>query len=873
MGVSINNNNNVLLELLIYYLKVFKHSDDFIDSIYSDKILNNTYELNAFILNNLIKMDNNINNNINNNKIIFDLIFLSNKIIILYISQVTTLSTQTLLKFAEMFYIFVKEQNVFNYIQNILKNSKNISEYMENKFLMDIIKFFYELLQLCSIQEFTDLKIFGNGFTDNAIEVSDFFRNKFWNHEKLQNLIIFILKNYLAFKVNDIIRGQDEPEDFYLWFTNSDFFQYDIRGKAGLLCRIIYDIYKKEIKDIYVSMENDLYNLTQKEYNLLQNNQDLNDDQLNIKCALLSYYYYTDTHFSSKKLDKNKWYDQILLLQIDPNIIKKKKEIFSTFLIIYILTKINSYSSDSKISYNIFLRIMNVFLCKDYDYLLLDLSSIDFIYDYTEEETHDIELPKNILNEYIIKICKMLENISSPDIHNKIIQTTNSLLRKVCDDQLNLNFPEIFPILQRIWQNKYNNNKITTTKISLIRSNLIRLIGLFVKKVGLFISDENNSNNTFYENYFNFIYQIIGYSLSINSSESEFLCKDAFNLILFIQDDFFDNTSLSIINNLSELGNPITSYCHFPSFIKTYNYLDILLSNLSNSNQYFILQFASIEQFISLSFCNEISNILDKINFVDKIIYIFDFYIKNYINDYNTYIFNIIEYIYYIIVYHSKININQKNKLNEYIYKLIQSKLSDQNFNNNIIIILNNYEKNKANDSTNLSIEQINLINIYLGIIQLTNRYIFINASIYNVINNDINIFIGNKIIFLSKFLGKDYHVFNAIQKTMIKNCVFNIIKLNCNSEINNSLNNIYKDIGKSHFLSNNDKILNHWLFFYNKIYNDFYVSKFSSEEDRLRYDWKKNIEKDVQQIDSINKDYKIKFFMLSSDIMYTNEE
>ena len=40
-----------------------------------------------------------------------------------------------------------------------------------------------------------------------------------------------------------------------------------------------------------------------------------------------------------------------------------------------------------------------------------------------------------------------------------------------------------------------------------------------MKKVGLFISDENNSNNTFYENYFNFIYQIIGYSLSMNSSE------------------------------------------------------------------------------------------------------------------------------------------------------------------------------------------------------------------------------------------------------------------------------------------------------------------------------------------------------------------
>ena len=876
-SIKTNNiSNNILIELLIYYLKLFKHSDEFLDAIYSDKILNNTYELNVFILNNLIKMDMSQNNN--SNKIIFDLIFLSNKIVILFISQVTTLSTETLLKIAEMFYIFIKDQNVFNYIQNILKKTENTSEFMENKFLLDIINFFYELLQLCSIQEFTDLKIFGNGFTDNAIEISDFFRNKFWNHEKFQNLIIFILKNYLAFKPKDIIKGVEEPEDFYLWFTNSDFFQYDIRGKAGLVCRIIYDIFRKEIKDIYASMENELYNLTGKEYYLLQSSQNLTDEQLNIKCSLLSYYYYTDTHFSSKKLNKQKWYDQILLLQIDPNVIKKKKEIFSTFLIIYILTKINSYSSDSKIAYTIFLRIMNIFLCKDFDYLLLDLSIIDFIYDYIEEEMHNIELPKNILNEYIIKICKMLENISSPDINNKIIQATNSLLKKVVDDQLNLNFPEIFPILQKIWENKYENNRAaSTTKISLIRSNLMKLIGLFVKKVGLFISYENSEdkNKNFYENYFNFIYQIIGYSLSINTSEGEFLCKDAFNLILFIQDDFFNNTSLSIINNISELHNPITSFCYFPFFVKTYNYLDILLSNLSNSNQYFILQFASIEQFISLSFCDEISIFLEKINFVDKILYIFDFFINHYITEYNTYIFNVIEYIYYIIVYHLKINMNYKNKFNEYIYKLIQCKLSDDNFNNNIINILNNNSK-----ETPLSVESNNLINIYLGIIQLTNRYIFINASIFNKINNEINIFIANKITYLSKFLGKDYEVFNIMQKIMMKNCIFNLIKLNgnnsnnnCNNGINKSLNDIYLNIGKSYFLHKNDKILNHWLFFYNKIYNDYYMSKVSAEEYKLMQDWKKNIEKDVQQIDLINKDYKIKFLMLSSDIMYNNEE
>ena len=107
------------------------------------------------------------------------------------------------------------------------------------------------------------MQIFGKGFTDNAIEVSDYFRNNFWNHEKFQNLLIFILKNYLAFKPKEIIMGQEEPEDFYLWFCNSDSFEYDLRGKAGRVCRLIYDIYRKEIKDIYSSLENDLYSLTE----------------------------------------------------------------------------------------------------------------------------------------------------------------------------------------------------------------------------------------------------------------------------------------------------------------------------------------------------------------------------------------------------------------------------------------------------------------------------------------------------------------------------------------------------------------------------------------------------------------------------------
>ena len=547
----------------------------------------------------------------------------------------------------------------------------------------------------------------------------------------------------------------------------------------------------------------------------------------------------------------------------------------------YILSKINSYVSDDKIKNFVFLKIMNVFLCKEFNYLLLNLSSIDFIYDYVEEEVNKIEIPKNFINDYIIKICQILGEVSSPDIYNKIIVTTNCLLNKTVDDEINLIFPEVFPILKKIWLNndfQINNNYNNSNKLMLIKGNLIKLIELFVKKFGFFITyedDKNIVNKDFYENYFNFIYQMIGYSINVKSQLNDYLCKSALNLIIFIQDDFFENSSLSIISNINELNNNVNTFYYFPYFIKIYEYLDILLSNLSDSNQYFILQFAIIEQFISLSFEREINIILEKINFIEKIIYIFNYYLNNYINQYNLYIFNVIEYIYYIILSHSKINEENKKRLNDYIYQIIQNKFGDKDFENNINNIIQQYEQNIddiffGRDDNNY------LINIYIGIIQITNRYIFINAYYYKNINNDLNIFLANKILLLSKFLTKKNSVLNIIQKTLLKNCIFNLkylINEDNNKDINNALNQLYNNIAKSHFISNKDKILGHWLFFFNKIYNEYYCSKLESEEETLRYFWKTNIEKDVQLIDNINKEYKIKFLMLASDIMYNNEK
>ena len=886
--INNNLNNILLLESVFYYLKLLKHSNQFMDDSYSDIILNNTYDLNVYILNKLIS-----NEIINDNlisKYIFDIIFFSNKIIILYISQLNTLSTKTLQKFADMFYIYVKEENIFIYISNILKNSEN----METKFLSDIINFFYELLQLTSMQEYKEFQIFGNGFTDNAIEVSDYFRNKYFDKDKIKLLILFIIKNYLIFKPKEIMMGQNEPEEFYLWFYNSDAYHYDLRRRGGSICRIIYDIFKKDIKDVYLSIENELYSLTELEYNLINKNQYLNDNQINIRLALLSYYYYVDLHFSSKKIDKHKWIEQILLSQIDPNIIIKKNEIFSTFLTMYVLSKINSYVSDSKTKYTIFLKIMEVFICKNLNYLLLNLSCIDFIYDYLEEELNNIKVPKNLINNYLTKICQILGKVSSPDIHNKIIETTNSLLRKTEDDDLNLNFIEIFPILENIWQNnsiELNQNNNNSNKLILVKSNLIKLIELFVKKIGFFITIDNiendyninenniiNNNKNFYENYFNFVYQIIGFSINVNSPSNEFLCKDSLNLMIYIQDYFFNNSSLSMISNINELKNQVSSFYFYPYFIKTYDYLDILLSNLSNSNQYFITQFAAIEQFISLSFEKDIAIRLDNINFIEKIIYIFNYFLDNYANQYSLYIFNVIEYIYYIILSHSKISEENKKKLNDYIYQIIQNKFGDNEFEKKIDGLINQFEQQI--DNINYRLYNMNddsyLFNIYIGILQLVNRYIYVNGIIYKNINNELNIFIAKKIISLSKFLTQKNNVLNIIQKAILQNCIFNIknlIEENIDRYINNKLNEIYKTIARSHFLSQKDKCLHHWLYFFNKIYNGFSLSTgLENEEENLKYYWESLVEKDVQLIDKVNKEYKIKFLMIQNDLMYLND-
>lgn len=51
---------------------------------------------------------------------------------------------------------------------------------------------------------------------------------------------------------------------------------------------------------------------------------------------------------------------------------------------------------------------------------------------------------------FLIKISQMLNKISSPELHSKIIETTNNIINVAHKNKLILNFNVIFPTLKSI---------------------------------------------------------------------------------------------------------------------------------------------------------------------------------------------------------------------------------------------------------------------------------------------------------------------------------------------------------------------------------------------------------------------------------------
>ena len=612
---------------------------------------------------------------------------------------------------------------------------------------------------------------------------------------------------------------------------------------------------------------------------------------------MLLFFYYLEDYYNLNTEQNTQIIEKIFLTQIDEEvIIKKGKEIFSTFIIIRLLTKIITTNFGQKnFKKKIIEKIIQIFFSNKIKETLIELACFDMFNEYIENEPMMINnkkeaniFPKFFFQNYIIKTSEMINKISSPELHSKIIETTNNIINIMDKDELNLDFNIIIPFLELIWVNKCksDNNIIEgkngmgdygilnkknkeikiKNKIYIARRNLVKLINIIIKKIGFYtyndenkISSLNNNNNfsTFYE----FIYQIINYTLNQSSSEEkDFLYPEIYNLLIIIQDNFAESISLSSyksINDIKNINTKISNNSNFKYFFKFFDFFNKIFEQSSNieNNIYILSQIFIIEQFIPFCFIKEINEFLIKENFIDKAIYVLNNMIEKNLEENNQFIFNIIEYILYIINIFSNEIIDDKNKYTDFIYQFI-------------IKIFTEVQLNKNN------------LYMFFGALQLSNRLIFVKAC-KNIIWPEFNSQVTKMAIDVHNYINNVNNdiKLNLIQKNIFQNLFSNLIKLyNINNLENGknvmieSIKNIYEEIKKM-----NKKIISlnntfeHWLFFFNKITNDLHFYKFNSEEDQLRYEWTDKFEK-KQIYFSLNKEFNIKYFFLKIDPMIDEE-
>jgi hypothetical protein len=717
-----------------------------------------------------------------------------------------------------------------------------------------------------------------------------------FNKENIKTLLFFVIKKCLIFNENEIFLAQENCENFFLCFTEYSSL-YNLKNISGNLCNLIYTIFRKKYNDIFKFFENNLISLTLKE----NQNQILSGDELNLKCAFLIFFYYLDDYLNINNSQNIDFIEKIFLAQIDENIIiSKGKEIFSTFIIILILTKILSNNFGQKIlKKKILENIIKIFFSEKIKETLIELPCLDMFNEYIENNFmilnnnnnkennnnnfNDI-FPEYFIQNYLIKISSMINKISSPELHSKIIESTNNIISIMNKKELNLDFNIIIPFLENIWVNKYFNtedkikneidnygllnkknleNKIKNNTY-IVRRDLVKLINIIIKKIGFYSYYKENKGNINNNNNFNifheFIYQIINYSLNQSSSEEkDYLYPEIYNLLILIQDNFFESISLSSINNISEINNSILSSKDnnniFKLFFKFFDFFNKIFeqSSISENNTYILSQIFIIEQFIPFCFIPEINNFLIKENFVDKAIYVLNNLLSKNLEEYNQLIFNIMEYILYIINIFPNEPIDINNKFTDFIYQFIIKIFSELNI-------------------------TINNLYMFFGALQLANRLIFVKAC-KNIIWHEFNLQVVKIVINIYNYIKEDNNdiKLNPLEKNIFQNLLSNLIKVfsinNSSKEYLDNIKNIYKDIKKMNKrIIALDDTYEHWLFFFNKITNDLYFFKLSSDEDKLRYNWTDKFEK-KQIYYALNKEFNIKYFFLKIDPMINEEK
>ena len=881
---SVNNeiDNEQIYEYIILYLKIFKYSLNYLEANNREKILEINYNL-------IICLFNKINNNSFNNNF-NEIISLSNKITINYFgSHIVKITLNSIKNYSSFFYSFISNENILSSMENTFFNSN------KNKFIIDIIKFFNKLIDLVCISfpEYTKLCREGK---NNFKEITEYVNQNLFTKENTKLLLSFIIKNCFIFNDNEIYLAQESCENFYLCFTEYSYF-YEIKSISGNLCSLIYTIFRKKYSDIFQFYENNLISLTLKENQLLQLSKSLSGEELNFKCALLLFFYYLEEYFSLNLSKNSEFFENIFLAQIDEEIIiKKGKEIFSSFIIIKILSKILSANFGQKYLKNkIIEKILKIFFSEKIKETLIELSCFDLLNEYIESESISFsnkkEKQKNIFPEfffqnYLIKISVMFNKISSPELHSRILETTNNIINIMDKTELNLDFKIIIPFLELIWVNKYkdeNNileqkNNINDygllnkknkeikikNKIYIVRRNLVKLINIIIEKIGFYNFNEEktiNKTDTNFATFHEFICQIINYSLNqCSSEEKDYLYPEIFNLILLIQDNFAEGISLSYYKDINDVKkfnsgddeNPNSKY-----FLKLFYFFNKIFEQASNceNNIYIFPQIFIIEQFISFCFFKEINEFFIKENFVEKAVYVLGNMLEKSLEENNQFIFNIMEYILYIINIIPNENIDINNKYTDFVYQFITK-------------IFNEVELNKNN------------LYMFFGALQLSNRLIFIKAC-KNIIWPEFNSQVTKIVFGIYDFVKNEKNdiKLNILQKNIFQNLLSNLIKIfginsgeNKNIAIIESLKTMHKDIKKMNKkIIAYDNTFDHWLFFFNKITNDLHFYKFNSEEDQLRYEWTNKFEK-KQIYYSINKDFNVKYFFLKIDPMINEE-
>ena len=116
----------------------------------------------------------------------------------------------------------------------------------------------------------------------------------------------------------------------------------------------------------------------------------------------------------------------------------------------------------------------------------------------------------------------------------------------------------------------------------------------------------------------------------IQAEETDYLYSEIYNLMILIQDNYSQSINLSKYSNINciqEISKNIENDNNFVLYCKFYDFFNKIFEQASNSNnQYILPQLLIVEQFISFRFVPKINIFLESENFIDKIIYIFNFF-------------------------------------------------------------------------------------------------------------------------------------------------------------------------------------------------------------------------------------------------------